>query len=202
MTVRIADTAIVESGVELGDGTQVWHHVQVRRGARLGRNCIVGKGAFIDADVVVGDNVKIQNEVLLYHGAEIEDGVFLGPGVILTNDKVPRAINPDGSLKAADDWTVGRILIRRGASVGAGATIVTGVTVGRFAMVAAGAVVTRDVPDHGLVLGVPARLVAHVCACGARLVADGALWRCPACDATFDLPPLDGTGSAGDTGAR
>jgi UDP-2-acetamido-3-amino-2,3-dideoxy-glucuronate N-acetyltransferase len=191
MAVRIADTAIVEDEVEIGDGSQLWHHVQVRRGARLGRNCIVGKGAFIDAGVSVGDNVKIQNEALIYHGAEVEDGVFIGPGVILTNDKVPRAINPDGTQKSADDWTVGRILIRRGASIGAGATVVTGVTVGRFALVAAGAVVTRDVPDHGLVTGVPARLAAYVCACGRRLVPVGTgAWRCDACGVEHDLPPL------------
>jgi UDP-2-acetamido-3-amino-2,3-dideoxy-glucuronate N-acetyltransferase len=191
MGVRIADTAIVEPGAELGEGTQVWHHVQVRRGARLGRNCIVGKGAFVDADVSIGDNVKIQNEALVYHGAEIEDGVFVGPGAILTNDKVPRAINPDGTLKAADDWAVGRILLRRGASIGAGATVVTGVTVGCFAMVAAGAVVTRDVPDHGLVAGVPARLVAWVCACGRRLDASApAGWACPECGTVYELPPL------------
>jgi UDP-2-acetamido-3-amino-2,3-dideoxy-glucuronate N-acetyltransferase len=119
--------------------------------------------------VQIGQNCKIQNGCCVYHGARLEDGVFLGPGVILTNDKLPRAINPDGSLKDADDWTVGETLICRGASLGAGAIVLPGLIVGSFAMVGAGAVVTRDVPDHGLVLGNPARLVGFVCACGGRL---------------------------------
>jgi UDP-2-acetamido-3-amino-2,3-dideoxy-glucuronate N-acetyltransferase len=189
VSARIASTAIVEPGAEVGDGTQIWHHVQVRSGARIGAHCVLGKGAFVDADVTVGNNVKIQNLALVYHGATVEDGVFIGPGAILTNDKVPRAINPDGSPKSADDWTVGRIVLRFGSSVGAGATVVTGVTVGRFAMVAAGAVVTRDVPDQAMVAGVPARVVGWVCQCGQRLEAgaDGR-WTCPACGRTCDLP--------------
>lgn len=195
MSGHVADTALVEAGAEIGEGCQIWHHVQVRRGARLGRDCIVGKGAFVDADVRIGDRVKIQNAALVYHGATIESGVFIGPGAILTNDKRPRAVNPDGSLKSGEDWEVGRILVCEGASIGAGATVVTDVTVGRFAMVAAGAVVTRDVPDHGLVAGVPARLVGYACACGTRLRPHAeAAWLCPDCNAAYDLPPLAGPG--------
>lgn len=162
-TAEVSDLAVV------GEGTRIWHHAQVRERARVGRNCTVGKGVYIDFDVVVGDNVKIQNGCMLFHGSVVEDGVFLGPGVILTNDKLPRAINPDGTLKTDADWEVGTVHVRRGASIGAGAVVLPGVTIGRFAMVGAGAVVTRDVPDHGLVVGNPARLVGFVCFCGAPL---------------------------------
>ena len=155
----IQDTAVVDPTARIGEGTRVWHNVQIREGARIGRDCIIGKGAFIDADVRVGDRVKIQNNALVYQGAVVEDGVFIGPGAILTNDKVPRAVNPDGSLKSQDDWHVGRIVLRYGCSVGAGAIVVTDVTVGRHAMVGAGALVAEDVPDHALVVGVPARVV-------------------------------------------
>ncbi|MFN2114695.1 MAG: acyltransferase [Anaerolineae bacterium] len=188
MTVQIQDTAIVDPTARIGDGTRIWHHAQVRENAVLGRDCIVGKSAFVDAEVVVGDRVKIQNNALVYHGAQLEDGVFIGPAACLTNDRRPRAVNPDGSLKSADDWEVGRTLVRYGASIGAGAVVVTGVTVGRHAMVAAGAVVTRDVPDHGLVQGVPARLAGYVCLCGSRLddAGDGG-WHCPECGATIEV---------------
>jgi acetyltransferase-like isoleucine patch superfamily enzyme len=165
----VAATAIVDSGAELGPGARVWHWTQVREGAVIGAESIVGKGCYVDAGVRIGSRVKIQSNVSVFHGVTIEDGVFVGPHVCFTNDKAPRAINPDGGLKGADDWTVGATLIRYGASIGANATVVCGVTVGRFAMVGAGAVVTRDVPDHGLVLGSPARLVGYVCACGLRL---------------------------------
>ncbi|MBK8797540.1 MAG: N-acetyltransferase [Anaerolineales bacterium] len=165
-------TAEVSAEAKIGQGTRIWNRAQVREGAVLGDGCIVGKDAYVDMDVRIGSHVKIQNSALLYHGATLEDGVFIGPQVCLTNDLYPRAINPDGSLKGASDWEVGETVIRYGASVGAGAIIVTGVEVGRFAMIGAGAVVTHDVPAHGLALGVPARLVGYVCACGARLDVD------------------------------
>jgi UDP-2-acetamido-3-amino-2,3-dideoxy-glucuronate N-acetyltransferase len=167
--VYIHPTAEVSPRAEIDTGTRIWHHAQIREGARLGSHCIVGKGAYIDLDVRIGSNVKIQNYALVYHGATVEDGVFIGPRACLTNDKVPRAITPDGALKSDDDWEVGPIILRYGASVGAGAIVLPGVTVGRFAMVGAGAVVTRDVPDHGLVVGQPARLIGYVCRCGRRL---------------------------------
>lgn len=169
----IHPTAEVHPSAEIGAGTRIWRNAQVREGARLGAGCVVGKDAFIDHDVTIGAHCKIQNGALIYHGATLEDGVFVGPQVCLTNDKVPRAVNPDGSLKSEADWEVGRIDVGFGASLGAGAVVVTGVTIGRWAMVAAGAVVTRDVPDHGLVVGCPARLVGYVCACGRLVEAAG-----------------------------
>ena len=180
-------SADVSPAAVIGAGTRVWHRAQVREGANLGENCIVGKDVYLDHDVVIGNNVKIQNSALIYHGATLEDGVFVGPQAVLTNDRTPRAVNPDGSLKSAADWQVSPIVVRRGASVGACAVVLPGVTVGRFAMIGAGAVVTRDVPDHGLVLGTPARLVGWVCACGARLVVRDQMGHCPVCGSTVQV---------------
>jgi UDP-2-acetamido-3-amino-2,3-dideoxy-glucuronate N-acetyltransferase len=180
---RFHSTADVSAQATVGAGTRVWHQAQVRERACLGANCIVGKGAYIDFDVSIGDNVKIQNGVYVYHGVTVEDGVFLGPGVILTNDKLPRAINPDGSLKTDADWEVSSTLIRRGASIGAGTVVLPGVTVGEFAMVGAGSVVTRDVPAHGLVYGNPACLHGYVCRCGRPLNAlQDNQWKCEVCN--------------------
>lgn len=167
--VVIHPTAAVDARAKIGPGTRVWHWTQVREEASIGAETIVGKGCYIDAGVQIGSRVKIQSNVSVFHGVTIEDGVFVGPHVCFTNDKAPRAITPDGTLKGADDWTVSPTVIGYGASVGANATVVCGVAVGRFAMVAAGAVVTRDIPAHGLVMGNPARLVGYVCACGQRL---------------------------------
>ena len=190
--IYIHPTAEVSPKATLGSGTRVWHQAQVREGAVLGRNCILGKGVYVDFGVQIGDNVKIQNRASVYHGVTLESGVFVGPHVIFTNDKSPRAINPDGSLKSDDDWELGRILVKQGASLGAGSIIVTGVTIGRFAMIGAGSVVTRDVPDYGLVYGNPARLMGYACPCGGRLARgeDGA-WSCPNCGRTIELMMSD-----------
>jgi acetyltransferase-like isoleucine patch superfamily enzyme len=189
--IRIHPTADVSSSAQIGDGAQIWHQAQVREGANIGRNCIVGKGVYVDFGVHIGDNCKLQNGAFIYHGATLADGVFVGPGAVLTNDRQPRAINPDGTLKTADDWQVGPIQVGYGASIGAGCIVLPGVTVGRFAMTGAGAVVTRDVPDHGLAVGAPARLAGYVCSCGARLVIEetpaGRRGCCTACDRAFDL---------------
>lgn len=166
---RIHPTAEVSAEARIGDQTSIWHHCQVRNGAQIGRNCILGKGVYVDAGVTIGDNVKIQNYVSLYHGVSIEDGVFIGPHVCFTNDLQPRAINPDGTIKAANDWVLTKTFIRQGAALGANSTIRCGVTIGEWAMVGAGSVVTQDVPAYGLVYGNPARLRGWVCACGARL---------------------------------
>lgn len=184
----IHPTASVDQSARIGNRTRIWHWTQVLRGSIIGDETIIGKGCYIDADVRIGSRVKIQSNVSVFHGVTIEDGVFVGPHVCFTNDKTPRAINPDGTLKSAADWTVSPTLVRYGASIGANATVVCGVTIGRFAMVAAGAVVTRDVPDYGLAVGNPAHLVGYVCPCGRRL--PGGVLRpgdppevrtCPAC---------------------
>ena len=171
----VHETAFVADDAELGPGTMVWHLAQIREGARIGADCILGKGAYVGEGVRIGSRVKIQNGASIYSGATIEDGVFVGPHVCFTNDRHPRAINPDGSAKAADDWELGTILVRYGASLGAGSILVAGITVGRWALVAAGSVVVRDVPDHGLVAGNPAREIGLVCVCARRLpdVAEG-----------------------------
>ena len=188
----IHPTAEVSPRARLGRGVRVWNQVQVREEAELGAECSVGKDSYIDAGVRVGARCKIQNGVYLYHGVTVEDGVFLGPRVTTTNDLRPRAITADGSLRGAADWIVTPTRIRRGAAIGAGAIVLCGVTIGEFAMVAAGAVVTRDVPDHGLVRGNPARLCGAVCACGEPLRdahLRGTQVSCPACRAVTTLPP-------------
>ena len=168
--VRIHETADVSPRAQIGEGTSIWHQAQIREGVRVGKQCIIGKGAYVDHDVHIGDRVKIQNYACVYHGARIEDGVFIGPHVCITNDKYPRAITPDGSLKDADDWDVGPVWVREGAALGAMSVVLPGVTVGRFALVGSCSVVTQDVPDHGMVMGNPARLKGFVCRCGRRLI--------------------------------
>lgn len=170
MDIYIHATAEVSSEAAIGEGTRIWHQAQVRPGAHIGRECIIGKGVYIDFDVVIGDRCKLQNGVFVYHGATLEEGVFLGPGVMLLNDKNPRAITPDGNLKTDADWQVSPTYIGYGAGIGGGAVILPGVSVGRWAIVGSGAVVTRNVPDYGLVYGNPARLAGFVCPCGQRLV--------------------------------
>ncbi|MCI0395875.1 MAG: N-acetyltransferase [Chloroflexi bacterium] len=168
--VRIHPTAEVSAEAVIGEGTSIWHQAQVRERARIGRNCILGKGVYVDFDVTLGDNCKLQNGVSVYHPATVEDGVFLGPGVIVTNDRRPRAVNPDMSLKSDADWEVSPVWIGQGAAIGAGSVLLPGVKVGRWAMVGAGSVVTKDVPDYALVLGSPARQAGYVCPCGTTLV--------------------------------
>lgn len=191
----IHPTAEVSPRATIGPGAQIWHQAQVREEAHIGPNCIVGKGVYIDFGVSIGANSKLQNGVCVYHGTTIEDGVFLGPGVILTNDRLPRAINPDGSLKTDDDWQVSPIHIKRGASLGAGAIALPGITIGEFAMIGAGAVITQDVPPHGLVYGNPARLHGYVCRCGQVLAAcepaaekeKSSVWLCPTCNTRYQF---------------
>jgi UDP-2-acetamido-3-amino-2,3-dideoxy-glucuronate N-acetyltransferase len=180
--IFIHPSAVVSEQAQIGANTKIWMNVQIREGVKIGQNCIIGRNTYIENNVTLGNNVKVQNNALLYHSATLEDGVFIGPGVILTNDKVPRAVNPDGSLKSADDWHAGHIHVGHGASIGAGATVLTDVSIGEWAMVGSGALVTKSVPAHALVVGVPARIVGYVCKCGQRLISHGhngeRLWIC------------------------
>jgi UDP-2-acetamido-3-amino-2,3-dideoxy-glucuronate N-acetyltransferase len=214
-SARVHASADLEADVSVGPGTSIWHRAQIRVGARIGAECIIGRDAFIDEGVQLGDRVKVQNGALIYHGVTVEDGVFIGPGAILTNDRYPRAITSTGELARGDDWTVSPIVIRKGASVGAGAVVVAGVDVGSFALVGAGAVVTRPVTDYALVVGNPARRIGWVCACGARLTdADGNpapaelaaddVALCPSCDRRYVYLPdpealIEQTGAARGT---
>ncbi|HJQ02487.1 MAG TPA: DapH/DapD/GlmU-related protein [Jatrophihabitans sp.] len=180
MTVRVQPSADVDPTAVIGDGSSIWHLAQIRNGAVLGARCIVGRGAYVGSGVRIGDNVKIQNLALVYEPAVLEDGVFVGPSVVLTNDHYPRAINPDGSPKSAADWHPVGVTVRTGASLGARSVCVAPVTIGRWALVAAGAVVVADVPDFALVVGVPARRVGWVGRAGSPLesLGDGR-YRCP-----------------------
>lgn len=180
MPVRIQPSADVSPQAILGDGVSVWHLAQVREQAVLGRNCIVGRGAYVGTGVVLGDNCKLQNYALVYEPARLEDGVFVGPAVVFTNDHYPRAVTPEGDLKSGDDWEAVGVTCRTGASIGARAVCVAPVTIGAWAMVAAGAVVIADVPDFALVAGVPARRLGWVGHAGEPLADAGdGLWVCP-----------------------
>lgn len=162
-------TADVDKDATIGEGTYIWQNVQLRATAEVGSECIIGKGAFIDFGAKVGNRVKIQNYANVFRGVTIEDGVFIGPAVCFTNDMFPRAVNADGSLQDYRDWHCFETLVKAGASLGAGAIIVCDTTIGKWAIVGAGSVVTRDVPDYGLVFGHPARLQGYVCPCGQKL---------------------------------
>lgn len=192
-SVRIHPTAEVSPQASIGPGTSIWNQAQVRERARIGAGCVIGKNVYVDFEVVVGDNVKVQNNSSLYRGLTVEDGVFIGPHVCFTNDKVPRAVNVDGSQKGDDDWEVGEILVRQGAAVGAASVILPGVTVGRWAMVGSGSVVTGDVEDYALVAGNPARRIGSACPCGQPLrdADDGTPFAgdCPRCGERF--PPVE-----------
>ena len=172
--------AEVSADAVVGDGTKIWHQAQVREKARIGKNCVIGKGVYIDYGVSVGDNVKIQNYASVYRGVTLEDDVFIGAGVCFTNDKYPRAFiwDPEKAVQTR---------VEKGASIGANATILCGITIGKYALVGAGSVVTKDIPAHALVYGNPA--VAHgcVCACGEKLKKEGKKHKCCSCGKTFVL---------------
>lgn len=159
--VFIHPKAVVDEGADIGEGTRIWHFAHVRGTAKIGKGCNISKDVYIDGDVIIGNNVKIQNGVSVYHGVTIEDDVFCGPHMTFTNDMYPRAVS--------DNWEICKTLVKKGASIGAHATIVCNTTLGEYCMIGSGAVVTKDVPAHGLVVGNPARLVGYVCKCGQPL---------------------------------
>ena len=180
VTTRIAASADVHDSAHLGEGVSVWHLAQVREDASLGPGCVVGRGAYIGSGVRVGRNCKIQNYALVYEPAVLGDGVFIGPAVVLTNDTYPRATTPDGELKSATDWEAVGVTIHEGASIGARAVCVAPLTIGAWSLVAAGAVVTKDVPAYALVAGNPARQMGWVGRTARRLETSGpSQWRCP-----------------------
>ncbi len=179
-------TAEVSPEAHIGAGTRIWRQAHIREFAHIGETCNIGKGVYIDTHVHIGSRVKIQNHVSIFEGVTLEDGVFIGPHVCFTNDRAPRAITPTGKLKSADDWEITPTLVKYGASIGAGAVILCGITIGTFALVGAGSVVTGDVPPHALVFGNPARQHGYVCRCAGRLTnirtsLDKVLGWCEAC---------------------
>ncbi len=164
-------SAEISPDAQIGAGTRIWRQAHVREHAHIGEMCNIGKGVYIDTRVRIGSYVKIQNHVSVFEGVTLEDGVFVGPHVCFTNDLFPRAITPDGRLKGIDDWEITPTLVKYGASIGAGSVILCGVTIGAFALIGAGSMVTRDVPPHACVFGNPARQHGYVCRC-ARLLSN------------------------------
>ena len=165
----IHETADVSKSATIGNDVKIWHHAHVREDVVIGDNCILAEKVYVDKGVVIGNNCKIQNRSSLYHGSVLGNGVFIGPHCVLTNDRYPRAINNDGSVKSDSDWEEGKIMIREGASLGAGVIVLPGVTIGKYALIGAGTVVVRDVPDYGLVYGNRGELRGYVCKCGRKL---------------------------------
>lgn len=177
---HISDTADVSPSARIGAGSRIWHLAQVRENVSMGRNCIIGRGAYVGPGVRIGDNSKIQNYALVYEPAVLGEGVFIGPGVILTNDTYPRSITPGGRLKSAEDWVQVGVVIGKGAALGARSVCIAPVTIGEWSSIAAGAVVTKDVPPYALMVGVPARQVGWVGRAGVPLNATSAVdWVCP-----------------------
>jgi UDP-2-acetamido-3-amino-2,3-dideoxy-glucuronate N-acetyltransferase len=196
---RIEPTADVDDTAEIGNRTRIWHLAQIRERAVVGADCVIGRGAYLGPGVRLGDRCKVQNHALVYEPAVVGDGVFIGPAVVFTNDEFPRAVTVDGAPKSEADWTMVAVTVRDGAAIGARAVCIAPLTVGRWAMVAAGSVVTRDVPDYALVAGVPARRIGWVGPAGRRLQAarNGAGgWVCPVTGEEFlerdgELSPVD-----------
>ena len=174
--VFIHESSYVDEGCEIGEGTKIWHFSHVMSGSRIGRRCNLGQNVVVSPQVVIGDNVKIQNNVSIYTGVILEDDVFCGPSMVFTN-----VVNPRSAVSRKDEYKT--TLVKRGASLGANTTIVCGHTIGRYAFIGAGAVVTKDIPDYALVVGNPGRITGWMCSCGVKLVSGAALPAAVACKA-------------------
>ncbi len=172
------ETAIVDPGAQIGAGTKIWHWVHVCAGARIGAHCVLGQNVFVGNKVAIGNNVKIQNNVSVYDDVTLEDDVFCGPSMVFTNVSTPRS-----HVSRKNEF--GRTLVRRGATIGANATVVCGHDIGEYAFIGAGAVVTRDVPAHALMVGAPARRVGWMCQCGERLPPKAGLVTCARCHGKY-----------------
>lgn len=159
----VHESAYIDEGVTIGEGTKIWHFCHISEGARIGRNCTIGQNVFIGRDVVIGDGCKIQNNVSVYEGVTLEENVFCGPSMVFTNDLNPRAAFPKGRERFV------KTLVKRGCTIGANATIICGITLGEHSFIGAGAVVTKDVPPYALVYGVPAQIHGWICECGEKL---------------------------------
>lgn len=183
----IHESSCVDEDVEIGGGTKIWHFCHIQRGARIGKRCSLGQNVNVSNHVKIGDGCKLQNNVSLYEGVELEDYVFCGPSCVFTNDLTPRAKYPKGPAGYR------KTLVREGASIGANATVVCGHTVGRWALVGAGAVVTRDVPDYAMVLGCPAEVRGYVCQCGEQIKFSDLRAVCPACGKQYRMNETDYT---------
>lgn len=183
---RVMPGAEVDDGASVGAGTTIWPLAKIREDAKVGERCVIGRGVYVGPGVLVGNNVKLQTYALVYEPARLADGVFVGPAAVLTNDTYPRAVTPEGRLKGVEDWNAVAVTVEEGAAIGARAVCVAPVRIGRWALVAAGAVVVDDVPDFGLVAGVPARRIGWVGRAGVRLVDDGdGRFVCPQTGASY-----------------
>ena len=171
-SMAIASSVIMGEDVFVSDSAKIWDYVQIRNNAKIGKNVVIGRGAYIGTGVLVADNCKIQNYALLYEPTTLDQGVFIGPSVVFTNDRYPRAVNPDFKLKNSNDWEPVGVYVKEGASIGARTVCVAPVTIGRWAMIAAGSVVTKNVVDFALMVGVPAKRVGWVGRVGQKLVQD------------------------------
>lgn len=169
----VHESSYVDEGVEIGEGTKIWYFCHIQKGAKIGKNCSLGQNVNISNNVTIGDGCKLQNNVSLYEGVKLEDYVFCGPSCVFTNDLTPRAKYPKGSAGYK------KTLVKEGASIGANATVVCGHTIGKWALIGAGAVVTKSVPDYALMLGVPAEVKGYVCECGQSLHFDKNNAECP-----------------------
>lgn len=177
-------TSVVGEPAEIGEGTRIWHFCHIMAGARIGRNCVLGQNVFVASGAKMGDNIKVQNNVSIYDGVVLEDDVFCGPSVVFTN-----VFNPRSFISRRDKFR--KTWVKKGATLGANATIVCGCTIGQYAFVGAGSVVTRDVPDYGLVYGNPARVMGWMCRCAEEIVFRSGRARCQACGRRYVIQGME-----------